>query len=87
MMSINLSDIAVLNDKVSDYAVLLAEWDHNLNEKYWFDWKKWNIIKHKSLLSHIKMGKEILMFGNVEIDIKLDLLNNIKFYRYKSPIF
>ena len=33
------------------------------------------------------MGKEILMFGNVEIDIMLDLLNNIKFYRYESPIF
>ena len=22
-------------------------------KKSWFDWKKWNIIKHKSLLSHI----------------------------------
>ena len=54
-------------------AVLLAEWDHNLNEKYWFDWKKWNIIKHKSLLSLIKMGKEILMFGDIEIEKKKKL--------------
>ena len=30
--------------------------------------KKQNIIKHKNLLSQIKMGKEILMFGNIEIE-------------------
>ena len=31
--------------------------------------KKWNIIKYKNLLSHIiKMGKEILTFGDTEIE-------------------
>ena len=32
------------------------------------DLKKWSIIKHKNLLSHIKIGKEILMFGDIEIE-------------------
>ena len=27
-----------------------------------------NIIKHKNLFSHMKMGKEILMFGDIEIE-------------------
>ena len=52
--------------------VLLAE--------YRFDQKKWNIIKHKNLWSHIKMNKEILTFG--DIDVEED-----KFYWHKSPIF
>ena len=39
-----------------------------------------NIIKHKNLLSHIKMGKEILTFGDIEIEKN-------KFYCHKSPIF
>ena len=42
--------------------------------------KKRNIIKHKNLLPHIKMGKEILMFGNIEIEKN-------KFYRHENPIF
>ena len=32
------------------------------------------MITHKNLLSHIKMGKEILMFGDVEIEKKKILL-------------
>ena len=35
--------------------------------------KKLNIIKHKNLLSRIKMGKEILTFGDIEIEKKLIL--------------
>ena len=42
--------------------------------------KKWNIIKHKNLSPHIKMSKEILMLGDIEI-------KNHKFYRYKCLIF
>ena len=41
--------------------------------------KKWNIVKHKRLLSRIKMGKEILTFADIEI--KKDI-----FYFYKSPV-
>ena len=29
--------------------------------------KKRNIVKHTILLSHIKMGKEVLTFGDIEI--------------------
>ena len=32
--------------------------------------KKQNIMKHKNLLSHVKLGKEILMFGDIEIEKK-----------------
>ena len=39
-----------------------------------FDQKKWNIVKHKNLLSQIKMSKEILTFGNMEIKKKSILL-------------
>ena len=35
--------------------------------------------KHKNLLSDTKRGKEILMFGDIEIE-------NNKFYRLKTPI-
>ena len=32
-----------------------------------------DIIKLKNLLSHIKIGKEILMFGDIEIEKKKTL--------------
>ena len=37
-------------------------------------------IKHKNLLSDIKMGKNMLTFGDIEIE-----RNN--FYHHESPIF
>ena len=37
-------------------------------------------MKHKNLLSYIKMGEEISMFGNIEIEKN-------KFYRNKIPTF
>ena len=42
--------------------------------------KKQSIIKQKNLLSHINMDKEILTFGDIEIE-------KSKFYRHESPIF
>ena len=33
--------------------------------------KRGNIIKHKNLLSHIKMGKETLTLGDIEMEKKL----------------
>ena len=42
--------------------------------------KKQNIIKHKNLLSHIKIAKEIITFDDIEIE-------KHKFHHYKSPIF
>ena len=41
--------------------------------------KSETFLKHKNLLSHIKMGKEILMFGNTEI-------KKNKLYRHKTPV-
>ena len=38
-----------------------------------------NFIKHKNSLSYIKIGKEILTFGNIEIEKN-------KFYRHKTPV-
>ena len=38
--------------------------------------KKWNIIKHKNLLSHIKNSKEILTFGDIEIKKKKKVYHN-----------
>ena len=55
-------------------------WGYKLNAKYWFGCKKWDIIKHKNLLSHIKMDKEILTVGDTEI-------KKHKFCCYKSPTF
>ena len=61
-------------------AVLSTELAVNLLQNVDSSEKKWNIIKHKGLLSHIKMGKEILSFGEIEMEKHI-------FYRYKSPIF
>ena len=40
--------------------------------------QKWKIIKHENLFSHIKMGKEIFAFDEIEIE-------KHKFYCYKMP--
>ena len=39
----------------------------NLMQNVDFTEKKWNILKYENVLSHIKMGKEILTFGDIEI--------------------
>ena len=64
MMSINLSDIAILNMKDSDYCCIISLISKNEGTKLlkcWFDWKRWNIIK---------IGKDVLTFGNAEIEKK-----------------
>ena len=37
-------------------------------------------LTDKSLLSHIKMGKEILTFEGIKVE-------RVKFYRHETPIF
>ena len=60
MMSVNLGDIAILNIKGSDYRCMISLISKNeAIIKRWLDWKKWNVIK---------MGKEMLTFGNIEIE-------------------
>ena len=75
-MSVKLSNIAISNIKGSDYRCIIS---HKVDAKCRFDRKKCN-VKHENLLSLIKMGKEILTFGNIEIEKN-------KCYRDKTPIF
>ena len=49
----------------------LYYWVHKYNSKDRFDRKKRKTIKHKDLLSHIKIGKEILTFDDIEIEKKV----------------
>ena len=42
--------------------------------------KKWNVIKHKDLLSHIKMDKEITTFGDIKTE-------KHKFHHFKILFF
>ena len=72
MSTINTSDIAILNSKGSHYCCIISLISDLT--------KKQNITKHKSLLSHIRMCKGILTFGNIEIEKN-------KFYRNKTSIF
>ena len=83
MMSVNLGNIAISNIKRSDYLCSIRgiskSWGNKLDEKYWLDWKMWNIIKHSNLLSHKKLSRKTLTFGDIEISKKN--------YCHKSPIF
>ena len=47
MMSVNLSDIAILNIKGSDYRWIISwqKWSYKIDVNRWFDWKKWNTMK------------------------------------------
>ena len=79
MMSINLNDIAISNLKNSDYCCIISSiikneaikllQNVNLTEKV----ENWKNISN--LFSYMKMGKEILTFGNSEIE------------KNKAPIF
>ena len=79
-MSINLSDIVILSIKGSDHCCIVSLISKNeainLLQNTDLTKKKRNII---NLFSYIKMGKEILMFGNTEIEEN-------KFYRHKTLI-
>ena len=70
MMSMNLSDIAILNIKRSDYCCIFSLISKNetinLMQNADLTEKKRSIIKHENLLSHIKIGKEILTFEDIE---------------------
>ena len=70
----NLSNIAILNIKGFDYRCIINLISKNaaINGMQNADLteKKWNIIEHRNLLSHIKMGKEILTLGDIEAEKK-----------------
>ena len=85
MMSMNLSDIPILNIKGSDYRCIISgsgksEAIIKCHGKYRFDRKVRNIKNLKKIFSYIKIGKEFLTFADIEIQKN-------KFYRHKSAIF
>ena len=84
MMSINLSDIAILNIKGSDYRCIISLISKNeaikLMQNADLTEKSVTLQNINNLFSYIKMGKEILTFGNTEIEKN-------KFYSYIAPIF
>ena len=85
MISMNLSNISILNIKSSDYCCIISVISKNEAISVMQNavlTKTQNIIKHKNLLSHIKMGKEILTLRDNKIEKK-----NIFFYCIKTPVF
>ena len=54
MISMNLSNIAILSIKSSDYHCIISGISKsgaiNLIQKCWFDWKKQNIIRNKKFI-------------------------------------
>ena len=86
MMSMNLSNIAILNIEGSDYRCIISlickNEAINLMKNADLTEKKWNIIKHKNVLPYIKMCKEILeAFGDIEIEKKIIAIRLLFFWR------
>ena len=69
----NLCDIAILNVNGADYCCIISGITKSeaINLMKNFDLaEKSRILKYKNLLSHLKIGKEILTFGDIEIEKK-----------------
>ena len=83
MMSIKLSDIAILNIECSDYRSIISLISKNeainLMENADLNKKGGNVLNIKNLFSYIKMAKEILTFDDIEIEKN-------RFHRHKTPI-
>ena len=75
MMSINLSDIAILNIRGSDYCCIISLISKNeaikLMQNTDLTGKSGAFQNIKNLFLYIKMGKKILTFGNFEIGKKI----------------
>ena len=81
MMSMNLSDIAILNIKGSDYRCIISLISKNEAINVMQNAGLTSIIKHKQFIFiYVKMGKEILTCGSIEIEKN-------KFNHHKAPIF
>ena len=69
-MSMNLSNIAVLNINNVHFCCIINRISKNeaINsvQKYQSNKKEQSIIKHRNLLSHTKIRKEILSFGDIK---------------------
>ena len=92
MMSMNLSDIAILNIKGSDYRCIISLISQNeainLMQNANFNQKKRNIIKHKKSVIIFKFyhHKTPIFLGDVDIE-KVLVSNKISFgeknYKHK----
>ena len=67
MISMNLSNIAILNIKCFDYCCIISRISKNETINVMKNINFTEKAKHKYLLSHIKIGKEISTFGDIEI--------------------
>ena len=80
----NLSDSAILNIKSCVYLCIISLISKyvaiNLMQNVDLIEKITTLYSLNNLFSYIKLGKEILMFDNIEI-------GKNKFYHYKTPIF
>ena len=83
MMCINLSHIAILNIKSSDYHCIISLISKNeatnLLQNADLTAKSGTLWNIKNIFSYVKMGEEIITFGKTEI-------KKIIFYRHKTPI-
>ena len=73
MISMNLNDITIINVKGSDYHCIISLISKNKAIKLMQNndlTKKSRTLLNKKLLSNIKMGKEVLTFGDIEIGKK-----------------
>ena len=74
MMSMNLRDIAILNMKGSDYHCFISLISKNeainVMQKADLTKKSGTLQNINNLFSYVKMGKEILTFGSIEIEKK-----------------
>ena len=69
----NLNDITIINVKGSDYHCIISLISKNQDIKLMQNndlTKKSRTLLNKKLLSNIKMGKEVLTFGDIEIGKK-----------------
>ena len=83
-MSVNLSNYAILIINGADYCSIITGIGKseaiNLMQNIDLSEKKLNIMKYKNLFSNINMDKEMIKFGDIEIEKQ-------KFYCLKIPIF
>ena len=82
-MSRNLSNIAILNIKGSDYRCIISLISKNeainLMQNADLTGKSGTLQNIKNLFSYIKMAKGILTFDDIEIEKN-------KFYHHESPV-
>ena len=87
MMSMNLSDNATLKIKGSNHryviALVIKNEAINLMQNADLTQKNGTLWNKDNLFSYVKMDKEILTFGNTEIEKKKKKKN----YRHKTPTF